>query len=73
MYNRSTIMKAAWAAYRNRPRNLRGIPQGTFADCLKIAWANAKRRATHDTEFLYQMQDHHSNAEVAAHYCGGAA
>lgn len=41
MLNRKEIMKRAWTLYRNIRRDFH--PDRTFADCLKDAWAEAKR------------------------------
>lgn len=61
-YNMRNIMISA----HNRRRNF-GI---TMSEALKMAWAAAKalRAPMDDAEFLYRMQDSHTNAEAAAHY-----
>ena len=47
-YNRSEIMKAAWASYKNKEENWNPItrkPAYSFASFLRMAWANAKAEA----------------------------
>ena len=66
MYNKSEVMKEAWKLYRGLSRNLRGKIMGTFAGCLRTAWARAKKVATQTKQsaeeslFLLQMKDHWS-------------
>lgn len=65
-YNKSEIMSAAWAMYRGLSRNLRGEIIGTFADCLRMAWASAKRNAQRTPEerlFLLNMKDRWNSAD----------
>lgn len=50
MFNRSQIMKAAWAHYRSAKAYVVSNPylRGTivrFGDCLKAEWKHAKARA----------------------------
>lgn len=60
-YNKSEIMKAAWAMYRSGSRDLHGRLVTPFSTCLRIAWANAKANATvEDLEqrlFFLNMKD----------------
>ena len=50
MFNKSEIMKEAWAHYRHMHETYaawqfeRGIHDGSFSAALKIAWARAKSR-----------------------------
>ena len=41
-YNKSEIMKAAWKTYNMSKRWVASY-QKTFGECLKAAWANAKK------------------------------
>ena len=54
MYNKSEIMRNAWATYRERVAYLKSLnpilgakllASYTFADALKLAWLNAKHQA----------------------------
>lgn len=41
-YNKSEIMKAAWALYRKAQKWVSSL---SFSECLRRAWANAKQYA----------------------------
>lgn len=51
-YNRSQIMKAAWAAYKSRDVYpiYDSRRRATFSDCLRSAWFSAKQAAKQAAE-----------------------
>lgn len=70
-YNKSEIMKNAWAEYKGRTnypsydfhRNL------TFSDCLRRAWFSAKEAAREDAELVCAMGKEFKNGmEITINY-----
>lgn len=65
-------------AIMTRTHEIRKSYRWTMSQALRSALIGAKNQVEmetrrNDAEFLFQMQDHHSNAEVAGHYYGTAA
>lgn len=59
MHNTAKIMKEAWAKYRAIPAYLRadGFDRATFAICLKMAWAEAKRAKAETSAAVIALND----------------
>ena len=75
-YNRSEIMKAAWALYRKMEISTRRWPEAArkeklatyFSDALKLAWAQAKsanvtKADLENQQFLIHMKDHWDSSD----------
>ena len=76
MYNKSEIMKAAWAMHRENVEAVRRWPAkarqeklaNSFSTCLKMAWAIAKQAIENPADpkeqlFLLKMKDRWDNSD----------